>query len=437
MNKIVTLTAVILTLMIVPTSIYALQSPGDAFRIKTPEEIALSFIEGGPTFSFDGILSSLIVEEVWLNKSYPPQYVVTVGFVCLHGGYGDRTGQPVTQALTPHKAVVIILDGEVISTIIDGKWDELKQELVADEGKAVAEAIALNWLINAPTFKFDCVEGSVRVIDSWLAQTFVAPGFWGVVLEFDCLHAGFGDRADQMLAQVITHHVVTIHVTEGVVTLAQIDDVWDELKQQPTGNQEIILTVDDARDAAVLRLIESLGMTDLIPQEWKVEDLTPEGILGTQKTRYTSGDWTVTVENAVVWKPTYTITIEKGETVWTGKVDQSGEVTPEGDPDTMPRLIYTPDIARKMCLDYLVEKHPEVVGEIPIEWTEKNLVPEGIVGATKIEYKSGGWTIIVSAPVVWMPTHTVSISHVGEGLTFSWEGTLPQGGLVAETSFIK
>ena len=69
-------------------------------------------------------------------------------------------------------------------------------------------------------------------------------------------------------------------------------------------------------------------MTDLIPQEWKVEDLTPEGILGTQKTRYTSGDWTVTVENAVVWKPTYTITIEKGETVWTGKVDQSGEVTP-------------------------------------------------------------------------------------------------------------
>jgi hypothetical protein len=89
-----------------------------------------------------------------------------------------------------------------------------------------------------------------------------------------------------------------------------------------------------------------------------------------------------------------------------------------------------------MCLDYLVEKHPEVVGEIPIEWTEKNLVPEGIVGATKIEYKSGGWTIIVSAPVVWMPTHTVSISHVGEGATFSWEGTLPQGGLVTETSFI-
>ena len=158
--------------------------------------------------------------------------MVTVGFVCLHGGYGDRTGQPVTQALTPHKAVVTILDGEVISAIIDGKWDELKQEPVADEGKAVAEAIALNWLINAPTFKFDGVEGSARVVDSWLAQTFAAPAFWGVVIEFDCLHAGYGDRTGQMLAQVITHHVVTIHVTEGVVTLAPIDDVWDELKQE-------------------------------------------------------------------------------------------------------------------------------------------------------------------------------------------------------------
>ena len=103
----------------------------------------------------------------------------------------------------------------------------------------------------------------------------------------------------------------------------------------------------------------------------------------------------------------------------------------------MPRLIYTPDIARKMCLDYLIEKHPEVAGEIPIEWTEKNLVPEGIVGATKIEYTSGGWTVIVSAPVVWMPTHTVSISYSGEGSTSPGRAHYRRAGPVTETSFSK
>jgi hypothetical protein len=90
-----------------------------------------------------------------------------------------------------------------------------------------------------------------------------------------------------------------------------------------------------------------------------------------------------------------------------------------------------------MCIDYLMEKHPEVVGEVPLEWTEKNLVPEGIIGVTKIEYTSGGWTIILSAPVVWKPTHTVSIIYTGPGTPFTWEGTVPQGGQVTETSFSK
>ncbi len=111
-------------------------------------------------------------------------------------------------------------------------WNEVAQRPVTnDDMKATIEAIALNWLVNAPTFKFDGVKGSAKVVDSWLAMTFVAPSFWGVTIEFDCLHAGYGDRSDQMLAQVITHHVAKIHVTEGAVNFAVIDDKWDEVKQ--------------------------------------------------------------------------------------------------------------------------------------------------------------------------------------------------------------
>ena len=537
MSKITILTAIILTLMIVPTSIYAIQNPKNS-SVKPPEEIALTYIRISPTFSFDGIISTLKIENISINKSYPPQYVVTIDIVCLHGGYGDRTGKIVTEALTPHTAVVTVIDGKVSNAIIDGAWDEVAQKTVTDQAKTVVETIALNWLINAPTFKFDGIVGSAKVVNSFLAMTFAAPSFWGVTLEFDSLHAGYGDRTGQMLAQVITHHVVTIHVTEGTVNLAQIDDQWNELKQIPieytftaemaeqsslawlygcptfkfdgitetvkvkeimtlrmmnawditidftcgypgygdrTGNTMLghsqnhtikitvikgqvtraiidekwdeinqvmldsslpILSPDEARDIAVKYLIVKLGLDSKLPEVWMIEDLGPQ-LLGVEKTRYTGGEWVVTVEYAVVWKPTYTVTVENGSSSLTIKVDQNGEVTSDEAKPDMPSLIYTPDIARKLCLDYLREKHPEVAGQIPIEWTEKNIVPEGIVGLTKIQYTSGDWTITVSAPVVWKPTHKVSIQYIGSGTPLTWDGIVPQGGPVSEISFSK
>jgi len=543
MRNITILTGIILTLMIVPTSIYAIQNP-IALKGGTPEEIAIAFIRDSSTFSFDGITSTLRVEDVFINKSNPPQYVVTIGFQCLHGGYGDRTDKMVLQAITPHTAVVTVVEGKVVSAVVDGSWNEVAQRPVLNEDvEPVIEAIALSWLVNAPTFKFDGVAGSAAVVDSWLAMTFAAPSFWGVTIEFDTLHAGYGDRSGQFLAQVITHHVIRIHVTEGAVTFAEIDGAWDEVKQRPiesaytvegaedtalvwlygcptfrfdgiaetvkvqniialrmpnawevyidftcgypgygdrTGNvmlgktqdhtiritviagqvtraiiddvwdemkqarldstpSDQLVTVEDARDKAVNFVIEKHGLGETLPTEWAVENLTPQGLVGAQKTRYTSGEWVVTIENAVVWKPTYTVTVEKGFAVsWSGEVDQSGSVTEaEGPGPSVPALIYTPDIARTMCIEYLLANHPEVKAQPPTEWAETNLVPDGLVGITKVQYTGGGWTMTVSAPVVWKPTHTVSISYTGPDGSFTWSGTLPQGGPVQETEFKK
>ena len=64
-----------------------------------------------------------------VNKEInPPQYVINIDFVSRHGGYGDRTGQIVIQALTHHTIAVTIEDGKVISAIIDEKWDEVHQK---------------------------------------------------------------------------------------------------------------------------------------------------------------------------------------------------------------------------------------------------------------------------------------------------------------------
>ncbi|MCI0500859.1 MAG: hypothetical protein L0Y61_03840 [Epsilonproteobacteria bacterium] len=97
--------------------------------------------------------------------------------------------------------------------------------------KSNNEAIALAYLKNAPTFKFDGILSSIKIVESFQAQTFAYPSFWGVTIEFDCSHAGYGDRSGQIVAQVIAHHSISMHVTEGRVSLAIMDNVWNEITQ--------------------------------------------------------------------------------------------------------------------------------------------------------------------------------------------------------------
>jgi len=93
-----------------------------------PVTIARNFTINSPTFKFDGIEETLKVVKVVNKEINPPQYVINIDFVLHHGGYGDRTGQIVIQALTHHTIAVTIEDGKVISAIIDEKWDEVHQK---------------------------------------------------------------------------------------------------------------------------------------------------------------------------------------------------------------------------------------------------------------------------------------------------------------------
>ncbi|PBO84727.1 MAG: hypothetical protein COA77_07740 [Thaumarchaeota archaeon] len=98
-------------------------------KIKTPEaeEIAKRFVFSAPTFSYDGMPESFKVGDIIIQESFPPQFVVPIDFDSLHGGYGDRTEQIVTQVITPHTIIVTVTNGMVTSAIIDRKWDELNQ----------------------------------------------------------------------------------------------------------------------------------------------------------------------------------------------------------------------------------------------------------------------------------------------------------------------
>lgn len=306
------------------------------------------------------------------------------------------------------------------------------------------KAIAIDFLKDSPTFNFDGIKNSIRVINSYGLKS--NPEVYVFEIGFTCTSSGYSDRSDMMTAQVLTDHTIVIKICEGAVTSARIDGIWDELLQNdveltPNEPSVIYLSPEAARDAIVQYIITTYGLDTEAPTEWTVTDATPEGLLGYQTLVYTSGDWIVYVKHAVVLHPIYSIGVEyngANSFTWSGSAQmqiiiEESENTIKN-PDTT--VYYSVEDARDMALKYLQSKHPEANVALPEEWVESNLVPEGMVGATNIQFSGAGWAITISAPVVWKPTYTIDIEYSG-ATSFNWSGTLPTGGEIVETSFSK
>lgn len=109
---------------------------------------AVSFIRSSPTFSWDGIDDSIRVSKVGkaprcaCAPEAQEQWMVLVTFACSHGGYGNRTGRILVQAITKHVADIRVEQGRVISAIIDEVWNEFDQRTL-DSSSESSETFSL------------------------------------------------------------------------------------------------------------------------------------------------------------------------------------------------------------------------------------------------------------------------------------------------------
>lgn len=99
----------------------------------TPEmrdaiSIGQEFLLKSPTFAYDGINDSVtFVQPIVTLDSNPRQYVINYTFDSSHAGYGDRSSQVLAQVITHHVTQITVSNKEVISALVDKKWDELRQ----------------------------------------------------------------------------------------------------------------------------------------------------------------------------------------------------------------------------------------------------------------------------------------------------------------------
>ena len=116
-----------------------------AVTVEESERIAREYVTGSPTFQFDGIEETLVLVGTETLRC-PYCWEFDFEFDCRHSGYGDRTGLGLAQVITPHAARVRVIEGEVVSAVLDGKWDMIRQRYEVREGEETptgAEALDL------------------------------------------------------------------------------------------------------------------------------------------------------------------------------------------------------------------------------------------------------------------------------------------------------
>jgi len=133
--------------------------------------------------------------------------------------------------------------------------------------------IAHAFLTATPTFAFDGTKDSVTLIQPIEVLKSYPPQYV-INLRYDSSHAGYGDRTDQVLAQVITPHVIQITVSNKEVISALVDKSWDELKQVSITSEEnpslqVTTDKDQYKIGETINItITDQGNTRLFPKGW-------------------------------------------------------------------------------------------------------------------------------------------------------------------------
>ncbi len=227
----ITLLVVLATLVIVGCQSDTTRPGPNPAEPPEAHETASEWIRNAPTYAYDGQDLQLVDQETEEDTT-----VLTYNFTSTHGGYGNRSGEMVTQVLTPHTIEVTVEDGEVIRAIIDEQWDERKQQMIdAGHDEPAAEQIARTWIRNAPTYRYD---GQGLELES-KREDGAATVF---TYNFTSTHGGYGNRSGQMVTQVLTPHTIEVTVEDGEVTEAIVDEEWNELTQGQVSDDTVELS---------------------------------------------------------------------------------------------------------------------------------------------------------------------------------------------------
>lgn len=102
----------------------------ESYTIEESKKIAKDWIKNeSPTYTYDGedlqFKESRALDSVDCKDCYEFDF----SFKSRHGGFGDREGEMVTQAITPHITTVTVEHGKVTKVLTDNEFNEITGEV--------------------------------------------------------------------------------------------------------------------------------------------------------------------------------------------------------------------------------------------------------------------------------------------------------------------
>ncbi len=158
--------------------------------------------------------------------------------------------------------VAIVIIGGLFYAMSIAEDPEPAPEITMEE----AQEIASDWMENqAPTYVFDGSELNLQ--DS----REISEGQYEFTFSFQSAAAGYGDRSDEMAAQVITDHTTVVTVENGEVVEAITDEVYSEFRDEMLDeNGEV-----DEMTVSVYFIMVDDGQEDLTAVERVVDASAP------------------------------------------------------------------------------------------------------------------------------------------------------------------
>lgn len=102
----------------------------DLYTEQESLDIAEQWIqEEASTYTYDGFDLALKEVRALDVAGCEDCYEFDFSFKSRHGGFGDREGQMVTQAITPHLMTVTVENGEVTQALTDNEFNEMTGEV--------------------------------------------------------------------------------------------------------------------------------------------------------------------------------------------------------------------------------------------------------------------------------------------------------------------
>jgi len=90
--------------------------------------------------------------------------------------------------------------------------------------------------------------------------------------------------------------------------------------------------------------------------------------------------------------------------------------------------------AREAALRYIQEQPGQQAPGPGLSWTEKETTPEGVVGASTVQYTAGDWVMTLSHPVVAPEQVVYQVTLANATTGFEWQGEVDAAGQVTEIS---